>query len=173
MRKQSCSGLDFGYSLTGMEKYRFTKCPCLKRLSNLFFWAPNLHTKKIYMRNPTFQLVGKRRISSFNCLSRLQDWMISHQSSSRRKSRWPRGYKVPISEWLCPEQVLRCLCWIVEVTAFSGFTLPCIRAFGKFPRYLLWVWLCDLLCSLWHKWKLTKCFALGLPLSCSSMTALR
>lgn len=172
MRKQSFPGLDFGYSLTGMEMYRFTNCPCLKRLGNLFFWASSLHVKKIYMRNPTFQLVGKRRISSF-ILSRLRDWRISPRSSLRRKSHWPHGYKVPISEWLLPEQVLRSLCWIVEVIACGGFILPCICAFGKFPRYLLWVWPCNFLCSLWHKWKLKKCFALGLPLSCNPMTALR
>lgn len=37
MRKQSFSGLDFSYSLTGMKKYRFTECQSLKRLSNLLF----------------------------------------------------------------------------------------------------------------------------------------
>lgn len=133
MRKHSFLGLDFSYSLIGMEKCRFTGCQSLKRPSNLSFWDPNSQIKKINMQTPTFQLVGKRRISSFNSLSRVLDWRISPWSSLRGKSLWLHVYKVPISEWLLPEQVLWCRWWIVQWHLLVGSHHPATMPLGSSP----------------------------------------
>lgn len=144
-RKLSFLGLGSNYSLSGMAKHRLTECQSLKRLRNLLFWGSNSQIKKIYMQDPTFQLVGKRRTSSFKRF--VQTYGLNDFSLEfiKREVTWASSVQDAYFRTSSPGTSSTMLVVDCLVMSPDGFTPPCIHALGKFPIYLLWVWPCDLL----------------------------
>ena len=99
--------------------------------------------KKVYMQDSTFQLVWKRRISSFKLFVQICGWMISLWSWLGGKSLWPYLFKAYFRPSPGTGSTVHVADSSVMFSCSVTLTPSWIYTPGKFPIYLLWVWPCD------------------------------